>query len=91
LKKELIEFKKAIEEQKLIAEELQAQAKSSKVIIDGVGTKLPSADEFNQVELTLAQIASNQATVEETMRARDELVVNKLATLESQNDALEKP
>jgi hypothetical protein len=37
-----------------------------------------------------AQIASNQATVEETMRARDELVFNKLAALESQNDALEK-
>jgi hypothetical protein len=36
------------------------------------------------------QIASNQATVEETMRARDELVFNKLAALESQNDALEK-
>eukprot|EP00884_Botryococcus_braunii_P003539 jgi/Botrbrau1/13186/Bobra.242_1s0016.1 len=34
-----------------------------------------------------AQIASNQATVEETMRARDELLFNKL---ESQNDALEK-
>eukprot|EP00884_Botryococcus_braunii_P003462 jgi/Botrbrau1/13116/Bobra.0187s0073.1 len=37
-----------------------------------------------------AQIASNQATVEETMRARDELLFNKLAALESQNDALEK-
>jgi hypothetical protein len=37
-----------------------------------------------------AQIASNQATVAETMRARDELVFNKLAALESQNDALEK-
>jgi hypothetical protein len=37
-----------------------------------------------------AQIAITQATVEETMRARDELMFNKLTALESQNDALEK-
>jgi hypothetical protein len=37
-----------------------------------------------------AQIANTQAAVEETMRAKDELMFNKLTALESQNDALEK-
>jgi hypothetical protein len=40
--------------------------------------------------LITAQISSNQAIVEETMRARDELIFNKLVALESHEDALEK-